>query len=187
MGTKLIVVTDNVANTFFKTQKKLTAKQAQWQEFLADFDFMWVHKLGRHNQVANALSRKEVASYVGSLSRVVANFTEQVRQEAPQDSTYQKLVEQVRDDTTRQYWLENELLYFTGGKLYLPSSNLRREFLKETRDTKWTGHPGEKKTLALLARSFHWPKKKEDMQAYVKTCHVCQVDKTKRKKEAGLL
>ena len=25
------------------------------------------------------------------------------------------------------------------------------------------------------------------MQAYVKTCHVCQVDKTERKKEAGLL
>ena len=28
---------------------------------------------------------------------------------------------------------------------------------------------------------------KEDVQAYVKTCHVCQVDKTERKKEAGLL
>ena len=25
------------------------------------------------------------------------------------------------------------------------------------------------------------------MQAYVKTCHVCQVDKTKEKKEARLL
>ena len=25
------------------------------------------------------------------------------------------------------------------------------------------------------------------MQAYVKTCHVCQVDKTERKKQAGLL
>ena len=25
------------------------------------------------------------------------------------------------------------------------------------------------------------------MQAYVKTCHVCQVDKTERKKQVGLL
>ena len=46
MGTWLVVVTDNVANTFFKTQKKLTAKQARWQEFLADFDFVWMHKQG---------------------------------------------------------------------------------------------------------------------------------------------
>ena len=103
MGTRFTVVIDNIANTFFKAQKKLTAKQARWQEFLANFDFVWVHKLGRHNQVADALSRKEVASYVGSLSRVVPDFTERVRQEAPQDPTYQKLVEQVKDGTTRRY------------------------------------------------------------------------------------
>ena len=55
----------------------------------------------------------------------------------------------------------------------MPSSRLRREFLKETHDTKWVGHPGEERTLMLLARSFLWPKIKEDMQAYVKTWHVC--------------
>ena len=83
MGTIFTMMTDNVANTFFKTQKKLTAKQAQWKEFLADFDFVWVHKPGRHKQVADALSRYEVVGYVGSLSRVVADFTERVRREAP--------------------------------------------------------------------------------------------------------
>ena len=59
--------------------------------------------------------------------------------------------------------------------------------MKKTHDTKWAGPPGEKRTLVLLAWSFHWPKMKEDVQAYVKTCHDCQVDKTERKKEAGLL
>ena len=66
MGTRFVVVADNVANTFFKTRKKLTAKQARWQEFLVAFDFVWVHKPSRHNQVADALSRKEVAGYVGT-------------------------------------------------------------------------------------------------------------------------
>ena len=69
----------------------------------------------------------------------------------------------------------------------MPSSKLRRELLKETHDTKWFGHPGEERTLALLARSFHWPKMKEDVQAYSKTSHVYQVDKTEQKKETGLL
>ena len=101
MGTRFTVVIDNVANTFFKTQKKVTAKHARWQEFLADFDFVWVHKPSRHNQVADTLSKKEVASYVGSLSLVVADFIERVRQEAPQDPTYQKLVEQMKDGTKR--------------------------------------------------------------------------------------
>ena len=73
------------------------------------------------------------------------------------------------------------------GKLYFPSNKLRRELLKETLDTKRAGHPREERALALLARSFHWPKMNEHVQAYVKTCHVCQVDKIERKNEAGLL
>ena len=73
---------------------------------------MWVHKPGRHNQVEDALSRKEVVSYVGSLSLVVTDFKDQVRLEVSLDSTYQKLVEQVKKGTTRRYWLENEFLYF---------------------------------------------------------------------------
>ena len=43
-----------------------------------------------------------------------------------------------------------------------------------------------KRTFALLARSFYWLKMKEILQAYVKTCHVCQVDKIELLKEAGL-
>ncbi|KAL0320233.1 UNVERIFIED_CONTAM: Retrovirus-related Pol polyprotein from transposon opus [Sesamum radiatum] len=56
LGTKFTVVTDNVANTYFKTQQKLSAKQARWQEFLGEFDFEWVYRPGKHNDVADALS-----------------------------------------------------------------------------------------------------------------------------------
>ena len=69
----------------------------------------------------------------------------------------------------------------------MPSSKLRWELLKETHHTKRVGHPGEDRTLALLLQLFHWPKMKEDVQSYVKTCHVCQVDKTERRKEVSLL
>ena len=119
-----MVVTDNVANTFFMTHKKLTAKRARWQGLLADFDFLWVHRAGRHNQVADALSRKKVTEFVGSLSRVVVDFTTRVKQEALQDSAYNKLVEQVKEGTTRHYWLEDKLLYYVGRKLFVPSNKL---------------------------------------------------------------
>ena len=39
LGTKFMVLTDNVANTFFKTQKKLSPRQVRWQEFLEEYDF----------------------------------------------------------------------------------------------------------------------------------------------------
>ncbi|KAE8645911.1 hypothetical protein Csa_011867, partial [Cucumis sativus] len=40
------------------TQKKLTPKQARWQDFLAEFDFQLQYKPGKANVVADALSRK---------------------------------------------------------------------------------------------------------------------------------
>ena len=44
-----MVRTDNVVNTFFNTQKKLSPKQARWQELLQEYDFVWEHKPDKHN------------------------------------------------------------------------------------------------------------------------------------------
>ena len=63
-------------------------------------------------------------------------------------------IEQVKEGSTRGYWLEDVLLYFMGCKLYVPSSKLRWELLKETHDIKWVCQPKEERTLALLSQSF---------------------------------
>ena len=46
------------------------------------------------------------------------------------------------------------MLYLVGCKLYVPSSKLRWELLKETHDTKWVCQPKEERKLALLSQSF---------------------------------
>ena len=79
MGSIFTVVTDNVANTFFTSQKKLSAKQARWQEFFANFNFDWLHRPGKHNVVADTLSRKEVIAYIAALSEVVSDFNERIQ------------------------------------------------------------------------------------------------------------
>ncbi|RVW30894.1 Transposon Tf2-12 polyprotein [Vitis vinifera] len=142
--------------------KKLSPRQARWQEFLADFRFEWLHRPGRHNTVVDALSKRE-------------------------DAAYGRLKQQVEEGVIRRYWLEGDLLVAKGGRWYVPTDGLRKKLFRETHDAKWVGHPGEERTLALLARSYYWPKMGEDVQAYVKSCLVCQMDKTKRKKAAGLL
>ncbi|CAL5371561.1 unnamed protein product [Camellia sinensis] len=188
LGTKFMVLTDNVANTFFKTQKKLSPRQARWQEFLEEYDFEWRHKPGRHNQVADALSRKEIVDYVAAISNIETQLLERIRASAAIDSEYQRLVQQVKDGTVRRYWLENDLLHGKGDRLYVPSvGGLRLELLRETHDPQGAGHPGQQRMMALLSRSYCWPKMEDDVEAYVKTCLVCQLDKTERKKAAGLL
>ncbi|RVW98465.1 Transposon Tf2-8 polyprotein [Vitis vinifera] len=158
LGSIFTVVTDNVANTFFKTQKKLSPRQAP-----------------------------EVITYITALSEVISDFNERIKHAAEQDAAYGRLRQQVKEGVIRRYWLEGDLLVAKGGRWYVPAGGLRKELLRETHDAKWAGHPGEERTLALLARSYYWPKMGEEVQAYVKTCLVCQMDKTERKKAAGLL
>nr|GMC55638.1 Transposon Tf2-2 polyprotein [Ipomoea batatas] len=83
LGTRFIVITDNVANTYFKSQKTLSPKQARWLEFIDEFDFDWVHRIGRHNAVADALSRKVVEEYLVQIGMV-----ELIREQASSDRQY---------------------------------------------------------------------------------------------------
>lgn len=58
MGSRFVVKTDNVATSYFQTQKKLSPKQARWQDFLAELDMVLEYR-----RTADALSRKaELAS-----------------------------------------------------------------------------------------------------------------------------
>ena len=59
--------------------------------------------------------------------------------------------------------------------------------MKEAHDSIWDGHQGVESLLALLSRVYFLPKIEDDIKSYVKTCHVCQVEKTERKKEEGLI
>ena len=61
----------------------------------------------------------------------------------------------MRDGLNMKFWLEGDFLVPKGGKLYVLVGNLKRELLRETHDTKWEGHPGEERTMALLARSYY--------------------------------
>ena len=58
IGKLFVVKTDNVATSYFASQPKLSAKQASWQDFLAEFDMSIEYRPGRHNALADALTRK---------------------------------------------------------------------------------------------------------------------------------
>ncbi|KAL5825618.1 hypothetical protein ACOSQ3_021681 [Xanthoceras sorbifolium] len=104
------------------------------------FDFVWVHRPGRENQVADALSKKEVT------------FLERLKQQAEVDVSYTKLRHEVLDGLVRIYWVEDNLLYAKGSRLYVPNGGgLKQELLKETHDPQWAGHPGVERMVALLS------------------------------------
>jgi hypothetical protein len=68
-GIEFTVYTDHVSNTFFQTQPNLSRRQARWSEFSQRFGaFEWKYRKGTKN-VADALSRRDVAESVWRFCR----------------------------------------------------------------------------------------------------------------------
>ena len=71
----------------------------------------------------------------------------------PQD---QSIIALIREGKTRRFWLDEDLLYTKGRRICVPKwGNLRRELIKECHDSLWAGHPGIKRTLALLKSIYY--------------------------------
>ncbi|MCO5582345.1 hypothetical protein L7F22_036239 [Adiantum nelumboides] len=58
LGTPFILQADNQSLKYFMMQTKLSDKQMRWANFLSRFNYHIAHIAGKHNQVANALSRR---------------------------------------------------------------------------------------------------------------------------------
>ncbi|OWM75776.1 hypothetical protein CDL15_Pgr009420 [Punica granatum] len=185
LGSKFVVRTDNIATSYFQTQKKLSPKQARWQDFLAEFDFMMEYKPGKTNAVADALSRRvELAA----ISRLESPLLGWIKEGLQHGAKVRILLELTREGKSRQFWCEDDLVYTKGRRVYVPLyDNLRREILRECHDSKWAGHSGIHRTLALVEERYYWPQLRDDVETFVKTCLVCQQDKIEQKSPVGLL
>jgi hypothetical protein len=63
-GAEFTVYIDHVSNTYFQTQSNLSRQQARWSEFLQRFGALeWKYRKGTTN-VADALSRRDVAESI---------------------------------------------------------------------------------------------------------------------------
>ena len=61
------------------------------------------------------------------------------------------------------------------------------EVLGHFHDHKTAGHPGIRRTIKLIQRRFFWPKMRQTVTSYVRTCLACAQAKSHRHKPYGLL
>nr|GEW77022.1 hypothetical protein VITISV_037851 [Tanacetum cinerariifolium] len=164
LGSRFVIKTDNIATSYFQTQKKLSPKQARWQDFLPEFDYRLEYKPGKANVVADALSRKAEFAVITQ-----AQFFPQdrIKEGLKHDPLANKIVALTKDGKTRRFWLKGDMLFTKGDSLYVPKwGDLRRIILKECHDPKWVGHPGIKRTLALVEGTYYWPRMEDDVETF---------------------
>ncbi|GBG86928.1 hypothetical protein CBR_g44382 [Chara braunii] len=175
-----------------KRRAKMTPKLTRWAAEIDQYDFELKPVKGKCNVVADALSRR--ADYFGAIVHYLdigKDLQQQVREAYAQDPIYGELLKKVKEaPETEPNYRTTEGLPFEKtnvfDRLCIPNSEeIRSLILGECHDTE--GHFGWQKTLANLMRAYTWPGMKNDCVEYVRSCKVCQRNKSSTRAPLGLL
>ena len=91
------------------------------------------------------------------------------------DVVAKSLIVLAHEGKTKLFWVEDNLLYTKGRRLYVPKwGSIRRNLIKECHDTKWVGHPRQRRMRALLKLAYYRHQIGDEVEAYVRTCLVCE-------------
>ncbi|GJU42206.1 putative nucleotidyltransferase, ribonuclease H [Tanacetum coccineum] len=164
LGSRFMIKTDNIATSYFQTQKKLSPKQARWQDFLAEFEYQLEYKPGKANVVVDTLSRK---AEFAAITQAQFFLQDRIKERFEHDPLAKKLIALAKEERTLRFWLKGVMLFTKGDRLYVPKwGNLRRAILKECHDSKWAGHPGITRMFPLVKGTYYWPRMGEDVETF---------------------
>ena len=132
------IVTDNNAITYIQNQAKITAKQARWLTYMAQFNYTIVHKPGAENKVADAISSQK--TFLASPPSTTNTGFDRLRQLS------------AKIELLPWMNVRNGLIY-KDNRLYIPGYNdIRKLIIEEHHQGFGGGHFGNKKTLEKITR-----------------------------------
>lgn len=208
LGTPFTVYTDHRTLERFMTQRELSRRQARWQEFFAQYDFVIQYIPGEDNTVADALSRlppehDDAPPYSKRTSRLPSKLREQVGPAAlvlsisPDPSLLNDIIAGYESDPwcVRLSQLTDSLpglqrrdkLLYLNDRLVVPRvAHLRETIFRLAHDD--LGHFGFDKSYGALRHSFYWPNMRRELEeSYIPSCTECSRNKSRTTKKAGPL
>jgi hypothetical protein len=190
LGQRFQIKTDHQSIKYFLEQHISSQEQQKWVIKLFGYDYEIIYKKGKDNVVADALSQKyEEEGSIFSLSFIIPDWLQVMRQEWLQDSKILHLIQQLQTKALAPLGyscLQDELRY--KGRLYLSKqSKIKSMVLSELHATPTAGHSGFTKTYDRVKRSFFWDGMKQKIRNFVAECEVCQHNKGEIVKSPGTL
>ncbi|MCH80169.1 transposon Tf2-1 polyprotein, partial [Trifolium medium] len=191
LGAFFIIQTDHRSLKELLTQVIQTPEQQHYLAKLLGYHYEIQYKPGSTNTVADALSRSDTTNSFNSYSLSVphCSFLDSLKQELEIDVEFQSLQQQLQHDPGALVGFKyKDGLIFKDNKIWIsPSSKFKELLMREFHETPIAGHAGVEKTMKRLSENFYWDKMKQDVQAFIKQCVVCQKTKYSTLKPAGLL
>lgn len=165
-GRKFQIVTDHkpLVSDLRNTSKRIQ----KWRIELAEYDYDVLHKLGKANANADALSR--IKHDIKIMTRSKTNATNNNRQEESSEEEQEDLQEDEHIDTTIHMKRPKPIL--------ITEENKKKALLYEYHDTPFGGHSGTWKMYNRMALKYCWPNLNKDMKQYIKNCKTCRLNKS---------
>ena len=124
-------------------------------------------------------------------------FAHKIKTALPRDPNIGPYITNLQDPTLPreddvQLYLEpysmRDGLVLRNGLVYIPNDDeLKLQVLHSCHDSPVSGHLGQDKTLELASRNYFWPRMRQYINQYIKSCDTCARNKSPRHKPHGTL
>ncbi|KAI3352792.1 hypothetical protein L3Q82_019374 [Scortum barcoo] len=158
-----LVWTDHKNLAYLRSAKRLNPRQARWALFLSRFEFTLTYRPGSHNTKPDALSSRQF-SLDTSPSEPASILPPSCIVGAASWDIETRVQEALKDHPAPNNCPKD--------RLFVPS-NLRSLVLQWIHTSKFSCHPGIRRTLFLLQQRFWWPRMAQDTQEYIHQCLLC--------------
>ncbi|MCO5579649.1 hypothetical protein L7F22_033506 [Adiantum nelumboides] len=138
---------------------------------------------GKHNQVADALSRWPK---VNAVSIATHNDLSLMIDEYAIDPNFKDVISAIALGKKEEPFTLQDGYLLHGNRLCITRS-LCEKVMFESHAPPYAGHRGIQTTMKAIETYFYWPTMKGDIQDYVSKCVVCQKTKYDRGKHPGFL
>ena len=193
MGAKCTVITDNSAVACILDKKVLSVLEQRWIGRLAPFELIFKYRAGKHNTVADALSRIKGDEVDGDdINRLYENDLEVNEITVVKEMEGEELHRLQREDmeiekvlgviegtgVSGRYKLVDGILFKErngGGKVLVVPQELIKDILKGVHDD--NGHRGTDRSVDRVNLFYTWVGLYMDVKDYVRNCRICQISK----------
>ncbi|CAH9076095.1 unnamed protein product [Cuscuta europaea] len=189
-GSKFVIKIDQQSLKHLLHQRISTPLQQKWITKFLGLDYEIYYKRGVENKVADALSRKEIATQeCWGITRVQPTWVQQIKDNYVHDPYLTEVIKNKGKDQDihPEFEVIGDILRHKGIVVVGNSSGLRHIIFRELHASSVGGHSGIQATLTRVKKNFFSPKMTSHITQWVKECEVCAITKPHKGPYPGLL
>lgn len=186
---EFVIITDHKSLAYLTEQSLHSDMQHKAMTRLMGLKFKIVYRQGKENTVADSLSRVGHLMALRAVATVQPAWVQEVINSYATDARAQTLLASlaIHSPDSDGFSLHQNIIRHNGKVWIGENAALQTRLINAMHSSAIGGHSGTNATYHRLKNLFSWKGMKQDVEAFVKQCAICQQAKHSNSLPAGLL